>query len=133
MLNQTALQKYRSELGIDQIITNMMSTADKVAVRRRDLADLNRRVKDRESDVAGIELPFLDKVSKNGKNADQRKVLFETLCQSSNNWQMARQDLDDAIFHRNMVQAEIDGLTIRFTAQRHASDLIAATLSASCE
>lgn len=133
MLNKKMLMTFRSELGIDQLITNLMNTANKITSTRRDLADLNRRVRDREADLADIELPFLEKTSTHGRNSTLRKIMFQQLCKASSLWQDARRAVDDATYHRDMIQAELSGLTARFSAQQHASDLITATLNASCE
>lgn len=133
MLDKKMLTKFRFELGIDQLIENMLTTASKVAALRRDLAELNRRVRDREADLADIELPFLEETSSHGRNSTLRKIMFQKLCRDSGLWQDARRLVDDAIHHRDMVQAELSGTTARFSAQQHASDLIAATLTASCE
>lgn len=133
MLNQTVLKKFRSDAGIDKVIETMIRTSSKIAATRRDLAELNRRVRDREADLADVELPMLEETSKNGKNSTQRKILFRKFCAASDLWQDARRLADDAIFHRDMVQAELDGLNARFSAQRHASDLIVATLTAAYE
>lgn len=133
MLNPTSLQTFRFNAGIDKVIDTMVRTSSKIASCRRDLAELNRRVRDREADLADVELPVLEETSKNGKNSTQRKILFRKLCAASELWKDARRIADDAIHHRDMVQAELDGLTARFSAQRHASDLITATLNASSE
>jgi len=133
MLNRKTLMTYRSELGVDQFITNMMNTASKITSTRRDLAELNRRVRDREADLADIELPFLEETSSHGRNSTLRKIMFQKLCKASSLWQDARRAVDDATYHRDMVQAELSGLTARFSAQQHACDLIVATLNASCE
>lgn len=133
MVNQTVLKKFRSELGIDKVIEAMVRTSSKVAAIRRDLAELNRRVRDREADLADIESPILEDTSRNGKNSTQRKIMFRKLCTASDLWKDARRIADDAIFHREMLQAELDGLNARFRAQCYACDLIVATLNASCE
>lgn len=133
MLNKKTLTRYRFELGIDKLIANMMTTSGKVAAIRRDLAELNRRVRDREADLADIELPFLEETSTHGRNSALRKIMFQKLCRASKIWQDARKAVDDAVYHRDMVQAELSGLTARFSAQQHACDLIVATLNASCE
>lgn len=133
MLDKKMLTKFRSELGINQLIENMLTTASKVAAIRRDLAELNRRVRDREADLADIELPFLEETSSHGRNSTLRKIMFQKLCRDSGLWQDARKAVDDAVFHRDMRQAELSGSTARLGAQQHASNLIAATLHACSE
>lgn len=46
-------------------------------------------------------------VSTNGKNEAERKARFARLCMDDDTWQRVRQETDDAIHHRNMVQAEL--------------------------
>ena len=111
----------------------MFKVADKVAATRRDLAELSKRIRDKEAILSDIELPLQEEANNNGSNATKRRLVFRRFCAQSQIWQEGRVELDDAIFHRDMQQAELDGLQARFSAQRHAADLIAATLNASCE
>jgi len=111
----------------------MMTTADKVAALHRDLAELKRRVYDREAELAEVELPFQEEVSQNGRNEAERKAKFARLCMNSETWQRVRQETDDVVHHRDMMQAELDGLYARLSTQRIAANLITATLNASVE
>lgn len=133
MISRRTMNQLRSEIGIDHLLETMYRTADKVAATRRDLAELNHRVRNKEMVLEGLELPMLAEASKNGRNETERKANFKQLCQWDQNWLRVNGECIDAKHHRDMVNAELEGLVDRFSAQRHASDLIAATLNASME
>ena len=133
MLNRKTLKTFRSEAGIDSLIKMMMTTSCKVADIHSDLAELKHRVYDRETELAQVEFPFSEEASQNGKNEAERKAKFVRLCMESETWQRVRQETDDALHHRDMMQAELDGLYARLGAQRTAANLITATLNASIE
>lgn len=133
MLNKRLLTNLRNEVGIDALIQQMMTTSAQVAEKQRDLADLKHRTYLSERELSEIELSFQEEASQNGKNETERKAKFARLCMDDDTWQRVRQETDDTIHHRDMVQAEIDGLYARLSAQRHAANLIAATLTASTE
>lgn len=133
MLNLNQLKTLRNDVGIDDIIKLMMQTASKISKIQRDLAELKHRVHNHEIELTAVELPFNEEVCQNGKNDTERKAMFARLCMNNDTWQRIRQDTDDAIYHRDMVQAELDGLYTRLSAQRAAAALITATLNASIE
>lgn len=133
MLNKATMNQLRFELGVDHLVETMYKTADRVAATRRNLSELNRRVRDKEMVVEDLELPILAEASQNGKNETERKANFKRLCKEDANWQRVSADHADARHHRDLVNAELEGLIDRLSAQRHASDLIAATLNASVE
>jgi hypothetical protein len=110
-----------------------MQTAGKISKIQRDLAELKHRVHNHEVELTAIELPFNEEVCQNGKNETERKAMLARLCMDSDTWQRVRIETDDAIFHRDMVQAELDGLYTRLSAQRAVAALITATLNASIE
>lgn len=133
MLNKQLLTNLRNEAGIDDLINKMMTTSNKVADTHRDLAELRRRVSDRQADLDDIELSHQVEASQNGKNETERKAIFKQLCAGDETWLRCKKDLDDATHHRDLVQAELSGLNTRLSAQRTAATLIAATLNASTE
>lgn len=133
MLNKTTMKKLRSEIGIDNMLEILYSTADRIASTRTDLVELNSRVRNKEITLENIELPMLAEASKNGKNETERKATFKSLCNKDAEWQRVNGEHIDAKHHRDLVNATLESYIDRFSAQRHASDLIAATLNASCE
>lgn len=133
MLNRETLRQLRMEIGIDNMLETLYSTADRIASTRIDLAELNSRVRHKEITLENIELPMLAEVAKNGKNESERKAILNQLRAEDAEWQRANNECIDAKHHRDMVNATLESYIDRFSAQRHASDLITATLIASCE
>jgi hypothetical protein len=133
MLNRTTLRTLRQEAGLDQLITNILQTTEKIINTHRDLSELKRRVKDRELEVEDIEMSHLVESSTNGKNDTERKAIFKQLCAGDESWNRARKEATDAQNHRDSLQAELDGLYARHSAQKTVANLITATLNASEE
>ena len=133
MLNRNTLKQLRTEIGIDNLIETLYSTAEKIKTTRTDLAELNKRVRDKEITLSDMELPMLKAVAENGKNETERKAILNQLRTEDAEYQRINNECLDAKHHRDMVDADLENYISRFSAQRHACDLITATLNASCE
>jgi len=133
MLNRHTLKQLRTEIGIDSLIETIYSTAEKTAATRTDLAELNKRVRDKEIAIENLEIPMLQAVAENGNNETERKAILNKLRAEDAEYQRVSNEHLDAKHHRDMVNADLENHISRFSAQRHACDLITATLNASCE